>query len=175
MLIVESSHRSVNGSYLANMVAEKYPGAERLRLADIKYTGCTACKKCREADSTCVLEDDLTPVLKKLTSEKSIVLISPNYMGFMNGGMKMFLDRFYCMRDSHKRSRFTEGAKLAFFMTQGSGNRNKGDLCVNWLKNMCEHYSLKYYGHTIPNCADDNTDGVRLKQEEIGMNLSFFF
>lgn len=175
MLIVESSHRSVNGTYLADMIAAKYTGAERLRLSEIKFSGCTACKKCRENDSTCVMQDDLSPVLAKLPEEKQIVLIAPNYMGFMNGEMKLFMDRLYCMRRPNKQSRFAEGTKLAFFLTQGSGNRGKGELCQGWLKTITEHYAVKFYGHTLPNCSDDNTDGVRLKQEEIMMNLGFFF
>ncbi|MDR2870458.1 MAG: NAD(P)H-dependent oxidoreductase [Deferribacteraceae bacterium] len=176
MLIIETSFRSSNGAYLANFIAEKYPSARRIRLADMVFSGCRACKQCKGAGADlCVIDDDLSPIMASLLQEKQIVLIAPNYMGFMAGEAKLFIDRLYCMRDSAKKSRFAEGTKLAFFLTQGSGNRASGELCLGWLKSVCEHHMIKFYGHTIANCAEGNNDGVRIKQEEIAMNLGFFF
>ena len=72
MLIVESSYRNINGHYLADMLAAKYTGAGRLKLSEINFTGCTACKKCREKERTCIIQDDLFPVLAKLPSDASM-------------------------------------------------------------------------------------------------------
>lgn len=173
-LIVESSPRGINGSYLAEKLASKYGGVDVLRLKDISFSGCKACGECRKNDSLCVLKDDLSYWLEKLEHEKQIILISPNYFGFVNGEMKMFTDRFYCMRKANKNTRFAEGAKLVFIVTQGSPNRSAGDRALEWMKAVVERYSIKFYGHVIPNCQD-NTDGVRLKEEEVMMNISFFF
>ena len=165
-----------NCAYLANLIAEKYTGdtVDRLRLWDLRYSGCMACRKCKEGDSLCVQKDDLTPWLEKLTDVDRIVLIAPNYMGFINGETKQFIDRWYCLRDSRKMSRFKDDAKLLFLFTQGSAQRDNGNNAQNWMKRLAEGYKLKFYGLTVPNCAYDNHDGVRLKKDEIMMSISFF-
>ena len=176
-LLVECSPRKDgNGAYLANVIAEKYTDerVEKIKLVDLNYGGCIACRKCKEQDSLCVQKDDLTPWLTELVKIDRIVLIAPNYMGFINGDTKQFTDRWYCMRDKQKISRFKEEAKLLFLFTQESTQRDNGDYTLNWMKRFAERYRLKFYGLTVPNCAYDNRDGVRIKKDEIMMSISFF-
>lgn len=176
-ILVESSpRRNGNGAYLADKIAKKYEaeGVKRLKLCDINFNGCTACRKCRENDSLCVQDDGLKEWLQEVRGAKRVILIAPNYMGFIDGRMKAFLDRWYCMIDSKKFTRFQEGAKLLFLFTQGSAQRDHGDVCQSWMKRVAEGCKLKFYGLTVPNCSYDNHDGVRLKEEEIMMSVSFF-
>jgi multimeric flavodoxin WrbA len=175
MIILEASPRTKGyGAYLGDIVARKY-ASTRIHLAGLTYSGCKACMACQNGGSTCALNDDLRQILIDFQTETRIVLIAPNYMGFMNAAAKQVVERLYCMKDANKQSRFAEGTKLAFFMTQGSGNRDTGSLCMNWMRNIIEHYGIKFYGHVVPNCAYDNTDAVRIKEDEIKMNLGMFF
>ncbi len=176
-LLVECGPRDDgNCAYLAGLIAEKYAdeNVQKLKLWDLQYRGCSACRKCKEQDSFCVQEDDLKPWLAGLAKVDRVVLIAPNYMGFVNGEAKQFIDRWFCMKDRQKISRFKESAKLLFLFTQGSAQRDHGDNAQGWMKRVAEGYRLKFYGLTIPNCASDNHDGVRLKKDEIMMSISFF-
>jgi multimeric flavodoxin WrbA len=174
MIIVESSpRRTGNGSYLAERLEQKYPDNIHIRLREMNFKGCLSCGLCRKNDSFCVQKDELTSVYPQLAEADHIVLISPNYMGFLNGEAKAFLDRFYCMRDADKRSRFKEGATFIFLFTQEAHNRDKGSLAVDWMKRFAEKYSMKYFGMTIPGCERDSMDGVKLKEQDVMMNLSF--
>ena len=176
-ILVESSpNANGNGHYLAEKIMEKYAveGIERFRLWDIDYRGCRGCMDCKNKDTFCTQADGLNVWLPKLAAASRIVLIAPNYMGFVAGEVKQFIDRWYCMRDANKMSRFKSGSKLIFLFTQGSGKRDRGDNAQNWIKSIADSFQLKYYGITVPNCERNNTDGVRLKQDEIMMSLSFF-
>ncbi|MDR0453775.1 MAG: NAD(P)H-dependent oxidoreductase [Deferribacteraceae bacterium] len=176
LLIECGSRKDGNGAYLADMIVEKYANenVKRVNLRDLRYSGCLACRKCKDQDSLCVQRDDLTPLFAGLAEVDRLVLIAPNYMGFVNGDTKQFTDRWYCMKDTRKISRFKEGAKLLFLFTQGSALRDHGDNAQHWMKRIADSYSLGFYGITVPNCAYDNHDGVRLKKEEIMMSISFF-
>ena len=174
--IIDSSPREDgNGNWIADRLAEKYPDSERLKLSKMTYSGCKACGSCRKNNSFCIQNDDLGKYLSRFAEANGLILVAPNYMGFINGTAKSMLDRFYCMRTAEKMSRFKEGTKFAFLLTQGSHNRDKGSAAVDWMKRFAENYQLKYLGLTVPGCNNDNLDGIKLKKEDILMNFSFFF
>ncbi len=50
-----------------------------------------------------------------------------------------------------------------------------GNMAANWAKGFFEQYGLKTFTFVIPNCGYDNTDGVKIKLDEIKMNVSMFF
>lgn len=47
-------------------------------------------------------------------------------------------------------------------------------MAANWAKRFFEQYGLKTFTMIIPNCNYDNTDGVKIKLDEIKMNVSMF-
>ncbi|MDR2884710.1 MAG: flavodoxin family protein [Deferribacteraceae bacterium] len=174
ILIEASPNKNGNGTYLADKITTRYEEVTRIRLWDLLYRGCKGCRECKEKNTFCTQDDDIKGLFPKLADADRIVIIAPNYMGFISGELKQLIDRLYCMKDSDKRSRFKDSAKLVFLFTQGSPTRDHGDRAQQWIKSIADSYNLKYYGITIPNCAKDNTDAVRIKEDEIMMSLSFF-
>ena len=175
LIINASPRKSGNSSFIAESLMEKYAGeCEVINLRQLEMKPCTACRSCKTNNSLCVIKDGISETYPKLLSADKIIFISPNIMGFISSLAKILTDRFYCLKTSDRKSRFEEGKKMFFILTQGAADRSHGDMAANWAKKFFEQYGLKTYTMVIPNCAYDNTDGVKIKLDEIKMNVSMF-
>ncbi len=61
----------------------------------LSFQGCQGCGACKTTMETCILEDDLAPVLEAIKGADVLVLASPVYFGDLSGQMKCFFDRTY--------------------------------------------------------------------------------
>ncbi len=175
LLIIDASTRSNgNANFLAKSIADSKEGAELVTLRDKKINQCVGCKACKTNNSLCVVNDDMQQIYPKLIEAEKVVILSPNYMGFITGACKTFVDRWYAMKDANKKSRFQEGAKGMFILTQGSTNRAHGELATEWFKRIYEGYGLKPFAMTVLGCSSDNLDGAKMKLEEVKLNISMF-
>jgi multimeric flavodoxin WrbA len=91
----------------------------------LKFRGCQGCMSCKTTLDSCVLKDDLTPVLKAIRGKEADIylLSSPIYDGEFPGQVKCFIDRCYSflVRDyvpSHK-TRVVPGKKGVLIVSQG--------------------------------------------------------
>ncbi|OPY09268.1 MAG: Iron-sulfur flavoprotein [Syntrophus sp. PtaB.Bin001] len=78
--------------------ASKGAATELVHLYDLDFRGCISCFACKIIDGPsngrCAMQDDLSPVLKKIEEEAdAIILGSPIYFGSMSGEMRSFLER----------------------------------------------------------------------------------
>ncbi|PLX42475.1 MAG: hypothetical protein C0608_02275 [Deltaproteobacteria bacterium] len=122
-VVLSSGRKNSNSSGMANRLAAaavKAGGAiERYDLAKMDFKGCTGCGSCRSTTDSCVIRDDLSPLLASLKRCDAVVLASPNYYGYVSGTFKAFLDRWYSLRDAERKLRLPAGRPLAFLMSQG--------------------------------------------------------
>lgn len=65
---------------------------EFIRLNDQQIQACQGCGGC-EQDGSCVLNDDMTPLYKKLDEADAILLVSPIYFYGLTAQAKLFVDR----------------------------------------------------------------------------------
>ena len=155
LIINASPRKNGNSSFISNALTEKYADeCEVINLNQLELKPCTACRSCKANNSLCVINDDIsTQVYSKLLSADKIILISPNIMGFISSLAKILTDRFYCLK---------------------TADRNHGEMAASWAKRFFEQYGLKTFTMVIPNCSYDNHDGVKIKLDEIKMNVSMF-
>ncbi len=70
---------------------------ELIDLYDLNFKGCTSCFACKRKDykniGQCVMKDDLTNVLDKISKCDVLLLGSPIYFGNVTGEMHSFLER----------------------------------------------------------------------------------
>lgn len=66
--------------------------AEKVRLQELKISGCRACYGCRNT-GVCVQKDDMEALLEKMVQADVIVLATPVYFYSMDGQMKTMIDR----------------------------------------------------------------------------------
>ncbi len=176
LIINASPRKSGNSTFISESLKEKYgDSCQVVNLAELNIKPCTSCRSCKINNSFCVIKDDISELYSKLLSADKIILISPNIMGFISSHAKILTDRFYCLKTSERKTKFEEGKKMFFILTQKSADRSHGNMAVNWAKGFFEQYGLKTFTFVIPNCGYDNTDGVKIKLDEIKMNVSMFF
>lgn len=66
---------------------------DKIRLSEKKINYCTGCCSCIRKPGSCVQQDDMAEISKKMLSADVIVLASPVYFHTINGQMKTFIDR----------------------------------------------------------------------------------
>jgi multimeric flavodoxin WrbA len=173
-----SPRKNGNCAFIKEKITSKYINENTIKeyhLNDLNYKGCQACYSCKNNNSFCVVKDDLYDMLPALIETDLIVLLTPNYYNHCSGQHKLFLDRWFCLSDKKRYSKFSAGTKLFFIVTQGSPNSQYSQGLVDWMKSFALNYQLKFYGLIIPNCNTNNTDGASLKINDILLHLNMFF
>lgn len=174
-IINGSPRKSGNSSYLCSELEEMYAGdVFRVELKDLEMKGCQSCYVCRKQDRMCVVDDDVSPILNSLLETDLIILVTPNYYGHVTGQMKLFLDRWYCLKDANRRNKLDEKAKLFFLVVQGAPNRDHGQRMVDWAKRFSEGYGVTFYHYIVAGCQQETTDMARMKFDDIRLHLNMF-
>lgn len=128
ILIIQSSPRSSGNS--GKIIASLTNGAmglstniiDLVHLNNLRFVnGCQACDKCKTTNS-CVLVDDLTPILESISLAESVVISTPIYFDTASSIYKRLEDRMYCFLDKDGKSTIPAGKKLAIIVTCSSGN-----------------------------------------------------
>ena len=172
-----SPRKNGNCAFIKEQLIAKYSGENVIKgfdLNDLNYKGCQACYSCKNNDSYCIVKDDVQHILPTLIETNVIVILSPNYYNFCSGQLKLFLDRWFCLSNKKRYSKFINGTKLFFIITQGSPNSQYSQILIDWMKSFASSYQLKFYSLVIPNCSSINNDGARIKLNDILLHLSMF-
>jgi len=98
LIILGSPRQNGNSETLARAVAagiRQHPGAslEFIRLNDLRISPCQGCGGCNKT-STCVIDDDMTPLYAKVDACDHLILVSPIYFYGLSAQCKIFIDRF---------------------------------------------------------------------------------
>lgn len=98
LIILGSPRKNGNSETLAQAVADgilQHPHAtlEFIRLNDLKISPCQGCGGCNKT-STCVIDDDMTPLYEKVDACDHLILVSPIYFYGLSAQCKIFIDRF---------------------------------------------------------------------------------
>ncbi len=104
------------------LAAAKEQGAEvqEFPLNKMAYQGCQGCRTCKTKTDTCVLEDDLAPLLAAIKEADILLLASPVYFGDLSGQMKLFFDRTYSQLNPDFSSRVPAGKQAVLVLAQGN-------------------------------------------------------
>jgi len=99
---------------------------EMIHLYDLDFKGCSSCFFCKRKNSgftgQCAMNDDLTPVLRKVMASDVLLLGSPIYIGNITGEMKSFMERLLFMNlsyDSPSRTNYKGKISTGFIYTMG--------------------------------------------------------
>ncbi|HEX9860286.1 MAG TPA: flavodoxin family protein [Nitrospirota bacterium] len=112
-------------------------------VSEMGIAGCLGCMGCRMPDSEgCVVDDDMGGLYRLLIDADAIILGAPIYYGEVTGQMKVFMDRWYALRDSGRNLRIPTGKKVLFIVTQGAEKENTYDTVSTRLKRVLEKYGM---------------------------------
>lgn len=98
LIILGSPRKNGNSEILAQNVAngiKQYPDTtvEFIRLNNLRISPCQGCGGCNKT-STCVINDDMTPLYQKVDLCDHLILVSPIYFYGLSAQCKIFIDRF---------------------------------------------------------------------------------
>jgi multimeric flavodoxin WrbA len=100
---------------------------ELIHLYDLNFKGCISCFACKtkggKSYGRCAVEDDLTPVLRKIEKANAIILGSPIYFGTVSGEMRSFMERLlfpYLTYTDPPQSLFPGKIRTGFIYTMNS-------------------------------------------------------
>ncbi|MCX5893509.1 MAG: flavodoxin family protein [Deltaproteobacteria bacterium] len=70
---------------------------ELIHLYDLNFKGCISCFECKtrggKSYGRCAVQDELTPILKRVEEADALILGSPIYFGTVSGEMHSFMER----------------------------------------------------------------------------------
>ena len=97
-----SPRRSGNTSAMLQKALEGATAAgaetEIINLYSLTYKGCISCFYCKRKDKkhgTCIVKDDLAPVLERVKAADAVIFGSPIYFMNLTAQMQAFLERFF--------------------------------------------------------------------------------
>ena len=99
---------------------------EMIHLYDLNYKGCKSCFACKLKNGSsygqCAINDEISPILKKIKEADAIILGSPIYLGSITGEMRSFMERLifpYLVYDENHSSLFTKRISVGLIYTFG--------------------------------------------------------
>jgi multimeric flavodoxin WrbA len=108
---------------------------ELIHLYDLNYKGCTSCFSCKLKDGKsygrCALNDELTPILRKIEECDAFLLGSPIYLGEVTGAMRSFMERLifqYLAYDKGHTSVFKRSIKSGFIYTMNVDEKHMEEI-----------------------------------------------
>jgi len=90
-------------------------------LNTVHFRGCQGCRICKTQGS-CILQDDMAEMTGALLAADALVIGSPVYYGQVSGQLKLFMDRWYGLKNRDFSSRLAPGKKCALVFSQGMGD-----------------------------------------------------
>lgn len=125
-----SPRKKWNTAILLNKALEgatsKGAETELIHLYDLSYKGCISCFACKLKDGKsygkCAVNDDLSPVFKKVEEVDAIILGSPIYLGMATGEMRSFIERLifqYLVYDESHSTLFKRKISTGLIYTMG--------------------------------------------------------
>jgi len=133
---------------------------ERVDVADLSIGGCTGCWACMEMSDApgCVIKDDATAILDKMTQADAILFASPLYAWSFAGQLKPLLDRCVCLVKDYEGPNYNSligGKRSGLIVTCGWGIENNADLIQGTYERIADYAQLVSVGELIiPNCTE---------------------
>jgi multimeric flavodoxin WrbA len=127
--IIGSPRKQGNTAVLAGRFCETAEGlgakTRTIFLNELDFKGCQACYACKTTRESCILDDDLTPVLEAMHAADIMLLGSPVYFHEVTGQFKLFWDRTFSLLTPDfltgpKTCRLPTGKQVVFIQTQAA-------------------------------------------------------
>ncbi len=114
---------------------------EMIHLYDYNYKGCKSCFACKlkngKSYGQCSINDEISPILKKIKDADGIILGSPIYLASVTGEMKSFIERLifpYLVYDENYSSLFPKRISVGLIYTFGVNDQRLEQ--TKWKENL---------------------------------------
>lgn len=107
--------------------ASKGAQTSLFHLYDLNYRGCISCFGCKKRNGAsygkCAVEDDLTPIFKKIEAVDALILGSPIYFSDVTGAMRSFMERLlfqYLVYTNPRQTLFPKKIEVGLIYTMNA-------------------------------------------------------
>ena len=140
---------------------------EKVILNTLKFSPCQECENIRD-DGTCIVEDEMQPLYKKIEEADVIILASPIFFGSLSAQTKMMIDRFQCLWRAKyilKKDVFKRKRRGAFISVEASTRKDFFENAKSIVKNLFATINLDYQEELF--CSGVDEKGSILKHPEV--------
>jgi len=124
----------------------KGASTEKIILNKLKFSPCQECENMPD-DGSCIVQDDMQGLYKKIKEADALVLASPIFFGSLSAQAKMMIDRFQCAWRARYRLKKDTGYKKikgAFVSVEGSGRKAFFDNARSIVRNLFATINVDY-------------------------------
>ncbi len=139
---------------------------EKIVLNSLRFSACQECDKL-SSDGTCVIEDDMQHVYRKVRDADALIMASPVFFGSLSAQTKMMIDRFQCAwraKNILKKGLFEKKRIGVFLSVQASSRESFFDNARSIIKNFFAVVSAVYAGEVF--CAGIDEKGGISKHKD---------
>lgn len=125
---------------------QKGAATEKIILNKIKFSPCQECENLND-DGTCIVQDDMQDVYKKIKDIDALILASPIFFGSLSAQTKMMIDRFQCLWRAKYRLKKDIGFKKikgGFISVEGSDRKDFFENARSIVKNLFATINVDY-------------------------------
>ena len=175
--IVSSPRKGGFGDRIASAMEDGIRSAgkdvERFNLNDLKVVRqCQNCEACKNNGGTCVIKDDISPIIDAVRDAEAVILCTNISFNEMNGLFKLFHDRMYVFLDMNATTILPKGKKLATVVTAGLDDMSADRVSKSIEKVMAEHFFFEPVGRmTYLTWESPMDEGVLKEAFDIGTRL----
>jgi len=119
---------------------------EKIILNKLKFSPCQECENLKD-DGTCIVQDDMQDVYKKIKEADVLILASPIFFGSLSAQTKMMVDRFQCFWRAKyilKKDISFKKIKGAFISVEGSDRKDFFNNAKSIVKNLFATINVDY-------------------------------
>ncbi|MDA7857995.1 flavodoxin family protein [bacterium] len=145
----------------------KGANVEKVILNNLKFSPCLECADIKD-DGSCIIEDDMQLLYKKIDQADAIILASPIFFGSLSAQTKMMIDRFQCFWRAKYIIKKDMGDKRkngAFISVEGSKRKDFFDNAKSIVKNLFATINVDYKEELFSSGIDEK--GSILKQSDV--------
>jgi len=140
---------------------------EKVILNNLKFSPCQECENLRD-DGSCIIEDDMQPLYRKIEEADGVILASPIFFGSLSAQAKTMIDRFQCIWRAKyvlKIDIFKKKKKGGFISVEASTREDFFDNAKAIVKNLFKTIDVSYKEELF--CSGVDEKGSILKHPEV--------
>lgn len=140
---------------------------EKVILNSLKFSPCQECENIRD-DGTCIIEDDMQPLYKKIEDADAVILASPIFFGSLSAQTKMMIDRFQCAwraKYIFKKDTFKKKKRGVFLSVEASTRKDFFENAKAIVRNLFATINADYKKELF--CPSVDEKGSILKYSDI--------
>ena len=149
--IVSSPRKGGFGDRIASAMEDGVRSAgkdvERFNLNDLRVVRqCQNCEACKHNGGTCVIKDDISPIVDAIRGADGMILDTSIQFNEMNGLFKTVFDRLYCFLDMNATTIMEKGKKVAVIVTASADVDSAERVSKNLEDVMSQHFFCEPVG-----------------------------